>query len=251
MAASAAASPCRSPIRSRDGLREVPYIALGLLLLVGLLALGHLFVRANPRTLAKLLKLLGIAAAAFVALVLIVTGRAASLIGIAPLLLFAFLGWKQASRRRAAAGGPSPGRSSTVATRYLRMSLDHDTGTISGEVTEGRFGGRSLADLSLEDLLDLRRECSDDPQSVSILEAYLDKLHPEWRDGASGAPPRGSGGAMTVEEARAILGVGPEATDEEIREAHRRLMQKLHPDRGGSTYLAAQINRARDLLLGE
>jgi hypothetical protein len=250
MAASAAASPCRSPIRSRDGLRDVPYIALGLLLLVGLLALGHLFVRANPRTLAKVLKLLGIAAAAFVALVLIVTGRAASLIGIAPLLLFAFLGWKQASRRRAAAGGPSPGRSSTVATRYLRMSLDHDTGTISGEVTDGRFSGRSLADLSLEDLLDLRRECSDDPQSVSILEAYLDKLHPEWR-AASGATPTGSGGAMTAEEARAILGVGPEATDEEIREAHRGLMQKLHPDRGGSTYLAAQINRARDLLLGE
>jgi hypothetical protein len=250
MAASAAASPCRSPIRSRDGLRDVPYIALGLLLLVGLLALGHLFVRANPRTLAKVLKLLGIAAAAFVALVLIVTGRAASLIGIAPLLLFAFLGWKQAARRRAAAGGPSPGRSSTVATRYLRMSLDHDTGTISGEVTDGRFSGRSLADLSLEDLLDLRRECSDDPQSVSILEAYLDKLHPEWR-AASGAPPTGSGGAMTAEEARAILGVGPEATDEEIREAHRGLMQKLHPDRGGSTYLAAQINRARDLLLGE
>ncbi|MDF2764817.1 MAG: putative heat shock protein DnaJ, N-terminal [Rhodospirillales bacterium] len=230
------------------------YIALGLLLLLGLVALGHAFVRANPRTLAKLLKVAAVVAAAFLALVMLVTGRAASLIGIAPLLLFALLGWKQAARRRAAAGGPSPGRSSTVATRYFRMSLDHDTGTVSGEVTEGRFSGRSLADLSLEDLLALRRECADDAQSVSVLEAYLDKLHPDWRGGASDSsqePPAGAGGAMTLDEARAILGVGPGASEDEIRDAHRRLMQKLHPDRGGSTYLAAQINRARDLLLGQ
>jgi hypothetical protein len=232
----------------------VAYIALGLLLLLGLVALGHAFVRANPRTLAKLLKVAAVVAAAFLALVMLVTGRAASLIGIAPLLLFALLGWKQAARRRAAAGGPSPGRSSTVATRYFRMSLDHDTGTVSGEVTEGRFSGRSLADLSLEDLLALRRECADDAQSVSVLEAYLDKLHPDWRGGASDSsqePPAGGGGAMTLDEARAILGVGPGASEDEIRDAHRRLMQKLHPDRGGSTYLAAQINRARDLLLGQ
>jgi hypothetical protein len=229
----------------------VPYIALGVLLLLGLLAVGHLFIRANPRTLARLLKLVGVVAAAVLGLLLIVSGRAASLIGIAPLLLLAFLGWKQAARRRAAAGGPAPGASSTVATRYLRMSLDHDSGTISGEVTAGRFAGRSLADLSLEDLLEIRRECSDDPQSVSILEGYLDKLHPDWREGSGKAPPTGGAGAMTADEARAILGVGPEASGEDIREAHRRLMQKLHPDRGGSTYLAAQINRARDLLLGQ
>ena len=228
----------------------MPYIALGVLLLLGLLAVGHLFIRANPRTLARIVKLVGVVAAAVLGLLLIVSGRAASLIGIAPLLLLAFLGWKQAARRRAAAGGPAPGASSTVATRYLRMSLDHDSGTISGEVTAGRFAGRSLADLSLEDVLELRRECSDDPQSVSILEGYLDKFHPEWREPGK-APPPGSGGSMTVEEARAILGVGPEASGEDIREAHRRLMQKLHPDRGGSTYLAAQINRARDLLLGQ
>jgi hypothetical protein len=228
----------------------VPYLALGLLLLLGLLGLIYLFLQANPRTLARLLKAVALMAAGVVALAMIVTGRAATLIGLAPLIMFAFLGWKQAARRRAAAGGPAPGSTSTVTTRYLRMSLDHDTGTISGEVTAGRFTGCSLAELSLEDLLELRRDCGDDAQSVSVLEAYLDKLHPDWRSSGAEEERAGpGGGAMTAEEARAILGVGPEATDEEIREAHRRLMQKLHPDRGGSTYLAAQINRARDLLL--
>jgi hypothetical protein len=218
-----------------------------------MLALGHLFVRASPRTLAKFLRIALVLAAGFFGLLLIVTGRAATLISIAPLLVIGYLGWKQSARRRAAAGGPRPGGSSTVVTRYLRMSLDHDSGTISGEVMRGRFQGRSLSDLSLEDLLDVRGECADDPQSVSVLEAYLDKLHPDWRDGGSdeaGERPVTSG-PMTLEEARAILGVGAEATAEEVKEAHRRLMQKLHPDRGGSTYLAAQINRARDLLLGQ
>jgi DnaJ-domain-containing protein 1 len=89
-----------------------------------------------------------------------------------------------------------------------------------------------------------------------VLQAYLDRSHPDWRNttgGAGGAedraPPHQAG--MTVDEAQAVLGVGPEATEEEIKQAHRALMQKVHPDRGGSTYLAAQINRAKDVLLGE
>jgi hypothetical protein len=226
------------------------YIALGVLLLLAILAMGQVYVKASPRTLAQALKIAGLILAGLVFLLAVVSGRGVALIGLAPILLFAILGWKQAWRRRAAAGGPSRGASSGVTTRYLRMSLDHDTGTVTGEVTSGRFAGRSLADLSLDDLLDLRRDCADDAQSVSILEAYLDRLHPDWRTHGSGARSEQTGaGVMTVEEARAILGVGPEATGDEIREAHRRLMQKLHPDRGGSTYLAAQINRARDLLL--
>ncbi len=226
------------------------YVALGALLLLAILAVGHLYVKASPHTLANLLKVTGIAAAAIGVVLTVVSGRAAALIGIAPVLVFAILAWRQGSRRRAAAAGPSPGASSAVTTRYLRMVLDHDTGTVSGEVTAGRFAGRNLADLSLEDILELRQDCAGDAQSVSILEAYLDRFQPDWREHGAGARAEpGVSGAMTEEEARAILGVGPEASFEEIREAHRHLMQKLHPDRGGSTYLAAQINRARDLLL--
>ena len=154
------------------------------------------------------------------------------------------------SRMKAGASpGPTPGRTSEVETAFLHMRLDHDTGEMDGAVLRGRYEGCALRELGLEDLLALLDECRTDRQSVAVLEAYLDRIHEDWRE-SRGPPPGASSGEMSESEARAVLGLGPEATREEIVEAHRRLIQRLHPDRGGSDYLAAKLNAAKDLLLG-
>jgi DnaJ-domain-containing protein 1 len=147
-----------------------------------------------------------------------------------------------------------------VATAFLRMTLDHDTGRMEGTILRGRFAGMRLEELGPADLLALLRECrAEDEEGARLLEAYLDRVHPEWRDELAGERPGGggsgsgarstSGDDMSVEEAYAILGLSAGADAEAIKEAHRRLMVKLHPDHGGSDYLATKINRARDVLL--
>ena len=154
------------------------------------------------------------------------------------------------SRMKAGASpGPTPGQTSEVETEFLRMRLDHDTGEMDGTILQGRYAGRTLRKLGLPELLELLDECRGDRQSMAVLEAYLDRVHEDWR--AHRRPPPGrSPDGMNEDEARAVLGVGPDATREEIIQAHRRLMQRLHPDRGGSDYLAAKLNAAKDLLLG-
>jgi hypothetical protein len=69
--------------------------------------------------------------------------------------------------------------------------------------------------------------------------------------GATGGspPPRRTGGPMTRDEAYQVLGLAPGANEADIRAAHRRLMRGAHPDSGGSDWLAARINQARDILL--
>ena len=154
------------------------------------------------------------------------------------------------SRMKAGASpGPTPGQTSEVETEFLSMRLDHDTGEMDGTVLQGHYEGRTLRELGLPELLELLDECRGDRQSMAVLEAYLDRVHEDWR-GHRRAPPGRSPDGMSEDEARAVLGVGPDATREEIVQAHRRLMQRLHPDRGGSDYLAAKLNAAKDLLLG-
>ena len=147
-----------------------------------------------------------------------------------------------------ASPGPTPGQTSEVETAFLRMRLDHDTGEMDGTVIRGRYEGCALRGLGLQELLELLNECRSDRQSMAVLEAYLDRIHEGWRK-RRGPPPGPSSDGMTEDEARAVLGVDPDATREEIVQAHRRLMQRLHPDRGGSDYLAAKLNEAKDVLL--
>ncbi len=155
-----------------------------------------------------------------------------------------------------------PGNQSHVSSDILDMTLDHDTGAMSGEILKGPMAGRLLADLGESEFIELLRYCREqDEDSARLLETYLDRRFGDsWHaDDLAGADGRESGdggdtgragGALTDSEARDILGVEPGASREEIIQAHRRMMQKVHPDRGGSNYLAARINEAKERLLG-
>ncbi len=235
----------------------IPYFILGICLLVGFILLAYWFVRTEPKNVVKLLRwvlaILGLIVGGF----LIWGGLRAWAVLALPFLLPILMNWRAVRARLRAARGPSPGQASEVETRFLRMTLDHDSGEMTGRVTGGRFAGRALEELELDDLIALWAECrAEDAQSAAVLEAYLDRTQGEaWREAAAkgGAGPRASAGAgaMSQEEACDILGLEPGASRAAIHEAHRRLMQKVHPDLGGSNYLAAKINQAKALLLGE
>jgi hypothetical protein len=239
----------------------MPFLLGGVVLLAGFLLLVWLFVNADPVRLAQTLKWTGIAIGGVAVLGLLLFPPARE---FAALLFPVALSMPMLARLRQLIDRyrtPSGGQSSTVATAFLRMTLDHDTGTMTGTILQGRYAGLRIEEMGVGDLIDLLRECrAADEESARLVEAYLDRLHPDWRDEMAGARAGGSTGGerqtrtapsgdMTVDEACAILGLQPGATPAEIREAHRRLMVKLHPDHGGSDYLASQINRARDLLL--
>jgi hypothetical protein len=153
-----------------------------------------------------------------------------------------------------AARGPSRGRHSEVKTRYVAMTLHHDSGDMDGEVLEGEFVGRRLSGLTQEEIVMIWREARRDDQSVKVLEAYLDRTYGEsWGDSgtADGSRQTAPGGPMSLEEAYKILGLGPGASEQEIGQRHRDLMKKMHPDHGGSDYLASRINEAKDTLLSQ
>jgi len=150
----------------------------------------------------------------------------------------------------------SPGQKSEVYTEALKMELDHDSGHMEGRCLKGQFAGKALSSLSQEELLQLLIELRDsDPQGALLVEAYLDRRSQHWRsrrsegDARERRHPRGPRGRMTSKEAYDVLGLEEGAREEDIRAAHRRLMMKLHPDQGGSTYLASRINEAKEVLV--
>jgi hypothetical protein len=243
------------------------WLALGAGLLLLVLWLAHVFANARVETIKKV----GIWSAATVGagllLLLLLTGRGAqavwTLVLFGPVVWRLLQSWRTAwrFRRGGEAGAAGGGAETAVETATLHMRLDHATGQMSGRVRRGAFAGRELAELTLPELLALLAECrSADAESLPLLETWLDRAVPDWREaeaweGQAGAGPgggsgRGGAGPMTREEALAVLGLAEGASAADIRSAHRRLMRGAHPDQGGSDWLAARINQARDVLLG-
>lgn len=230
----------------------------GVIAVIVLYLLLQMLRSANPAVLARGIKLGG---GVLMLAVAAVTGIKGELAVAIPLGLFGagLLGWSPlgsagfgsigdlfGSRRR------SGGQSSRVSSKYIEMMLDHDSGALSGRLVAGPHAGRSLDEFDLAELATMMTGF--DAESCALLESYLDRRFPAWRENAQGqrAGRQGgdpSGGKMTAEEAYQILGLKPGAGRDDIGRAHRALMKKLHPDQGGSTYLAARVNEAKDTLL--
>lgn len=237
------------------------FLLIGVLLLLLLLIYAGRVARMDPKAGARAIRKGGGYGLLGLAIGLGLAGR----IGMAiPLALIGgwLLGWRLPSLGGGQMG-PIPGnaqrsggQASTVRADFVEMTLDHDTGDMDGEVLNGRFEGRKLSSMETAELLALLRETlSHDAQSAKLVEAYLDRVAPDWRDqpGArtSETSDAAASGPMTIAEAYRILGLWPGAKPEDIRRAHREMMKKFHPDQGGSTYLAMKINEAKDTLLAQ
>ncbi len=242
------------------------YLFFGLIALVILLLAARAFVSADPRMMAVIIRRSAGALALLFATLLVITGRWFIALPVAAFGLsllmgrgLPFRGFPGATAGDGARRSGQPGRTSSVKTVFLDMALDHDTGQMNGRVLAGAYDGQLLSDLDYVDLMTLRDECRSDPQSLALLETYLDRVHPDWRtdwhdeetETSREERARQGGGPMTRDEARAILGVDVGADAEDIRRAHRQLMKRFHPDHGGSDYLAAKINEAKDTLLAD
>ena len=216
-------------------------LLLGALVLILVLALLRAFAFADPKTLIKGLRYSGAAACGGFAALFAATGR------LVP------AGWPHFSGGGASHSRPKEGESTGVRTPWVEMELDHDTGAMRGTVLKGAHAGKSLDQIGRDALLAFYQEAgSADAETARLMEAYLDRtLGADWRvDAERQRASAHSDSAMSREEALKILGLPQGAIEDEIRSAHRRLMMHNHPDRGGSDYIAAKINEAKDVLVG-
>lgn len=217
------------------------------------------FARTPPAKIAQAVKTVGGLASLALAGLLFLRGRWDFAMGVGGIGLW-LLGWGAAPHWArgwrnvgSGAGGPAVTR---ARSGLLEMELDHASGAIEGTVLAGDFAGRRLSELRQPELFALLRACRvQDAEGARLLEAYLDRRLAGWRaaEEGDGDARGGSGGrlagAMTEDEAYEVLGLGKDATREDIARAHRALMKKLHPDQGGTTSLAARVNEAKDVLM--
>lgn len=230
------------------------YVLGGLVFLACVWLVARAFLTVDPKKLAVGVRWVGGAGLGALALFLFLRGNLQAMSwalgAILPLLIRWRRLWQILIPTRTAPGGPTSAGGSSLDTLFLKVALDHATGRMTGDVIAGRHRGRRLEDLTAAETVDLLDEARADPATVQVLESFLDREHSGWRD-AAGAPPAASSGSMSRAEALQVLDLADDASPEQVREAHRRLMMSNHPDRGGSTFIAAQINRAKDVLLGD
>jgi DnaJ domain len=227
-------------------------LLLGIAALILLLWLLNSFTKADPRLVLRSARIGGGIAALVGALALALVGRESIAVplGVGGLAL---LGLWPLSRQFGRQTQKSPGQVSRVRSAFLEMELDHDSGAMRGRILAGQHEGLMLDALDVATLVGLLPDI--DQESQALLAAYLDRRVPRWREHAQANTATGQGsaphttGPMTQQEAYQVLGLQPGANDAEISRAHRTLMKKLHPDQGGSTYLAARVNEAKDILL--
>lgn len=230
----------------------MPTIIFGILALVLALWVLNVISKADPKIAARVMK----AGGGLVALALAVfLGMRGELAIALPLGAFGLglLGWLPFGPAGFSARTErSRGQTSRVRSQFLEMELDHDTGAMRGIIIAGPRRGTALDDLSIETLVSLVPDF--DEESRALLVAYLDRREAGWREHANHDATAGQGrrsaarGKMSEQEAYEILGLKPGASTDEIIRAHRNLMKRLHPDQGGSTYLAARINEAKEVL---
>jgi hypothetical protein len=230
----------------------MPTIIIGVVALLIVLWALNAFKNANPKGLAIGMRTAGgiaaVAGAAFLALrgqLAIAIPLGATGLGLLGWGPFTAAGWGQRTSK-------SDGQVSRVRSAFVEMELDHDSGRMTGHILSGRYQGVALDTLDVPTLVAVLREFDED--SRALLGAYLDRRDASWREHADGGAAAGefaaaASGKMTEQEAYQILGLAPGASASDISRAHRTLMKKLHPDQGGSTYLAARVNQAKDVLL--
>lgn len=132
-------------------------------------------------------------------------------------------------------------------TRSLLVQVNFATRQMDGEVLQGQYTGKRLSELSEEELQALAEELkTSDRESYLLLQTYVLRNN-KTGSGQSYQPTNLS--ELSEKEAYEILGLEPNASKDDVIKAHKRLMQRLHPDRGGSDYLAARINAAKDKLV--
>jgi uncharacterized membrane protein YgcG len=235
------------------------WLVLGASLVIGGILVMHWFVDAEVKKVLRVLRWVGIGLIVIAGGFLLISGRLAWLWIVAMGLLPWITRLRMLRRLAQSARGPRRGNQSQVDTRFVAMTLDHDTGDMDGEVREGPYAGRRLSDMNLEELVALYRAAREaDAPSASVLESYLERFHGDtWRardggpSGGGGSGGGGGDGRMTKEEAYRILNLESDASAAEIHKSHRELMKKMHPDHGGSDYLAAKINEAKEKLLAK